>query len=146
VPAVGGVGRDFQPGQQFGQRFCRDRILADDDHGVTRQQHDRLEIGQEIVAELVDGAVRDMGAEMTEADGVAVGRRPHGAANADRAARSRDVLDHDRFTERHLHALGENSRHGVRRASRRERHDNGDGMRREIIGARGAACDQQRRK
>ena len=126
VPAVAGVGLRLQPLQQFLQRFGRNRVLADDDHRIARQQHHRLEIGHEVVAELVDRAVGDVGAEMAETDGVAVGRRAHRASDPDRAARPGHVLDQHGFAERRLHALGQDPRHRIRRPAGGERHDDGD--------------------
>src|SRR5216110_2600691 len=105
---AGGAGRRrrrlrLQPRKQFLQRRCRNLFLADDDHRIARQQGNRFQIGDEVVAELVDRAVGDVGTEMAEADRVAVGRRAYRAADADRTARPRDVLDQHRFAERGLH-------------------------------------------
>ena len=124
----------FQPVQKFLQRLCRHRILADDDHGVARQQRHRLEVGDEVVAELVDRAVGDMGAEMPERDGVTVGGRFCRAADADRTARPRHVLDQHGLVERDLRPLGEDPRHGVGGPAGGERHDDGDGTRGEVLG------------
>ena len=138
VPAVGGDGRAFSQAKNSFSDFAGHRVLADDDHRIARQQRHRLEIGDEVVAELVDRAVGDVGAEMAEADGVAVRRRTHRAADADRAARPCDVLDQHRLAERDLHALGEDPRHRIRRTAGGERHDDGDGTRGKVLGERGA--------
>ena len=85
VTGAGGRGLRFrlQPGQQFIERFRRHVVLADDDHRVARQQRHRLEIVNQIVTELVDRTIADMGAEMAERDRVAVGGCMHRAADAD---------------------------------------------------------------
>ena len=147
---AGGAGRRrrrlrLQPRQQFLQRRCRDLFLADDDHRIARQQGNRFQIGDEVVAELVDRAVGDVGAEMAKTDRVAVRRRPHRAADADRTTRSRDVLDQHGFAERDLHALGEDPRHRIRRPAGGERHDDGDGAGRKVLRDCGAAQSQQRK-
>ena len=137
-PQAGGSGRDrlgpgFQPGEQLVQRLRRHIVLADDDHGIARQHHDRLKIGDEVVAELVDRAICNVGTEVTEADRVAIGRRTHHPTDADRAARSRDVLDHERLAEHSLHAVAKDARHRVRRTACGERHHDGDRVRREVV-------------
>jgi len=77
----------LHPGQQFRQGFGRDRILADNDHRVARQQNHRLQIRHEVIAELVDGAIGNMGAEMADADSIAVrGRANHASNPSDPAA------------------------------------------------------------
>ena len=139
VPAVGGDGCAFSHARNSFSDVRRHRVLADDDHRVARQQRNRFEIGDEVVAELVDRAVGDVGAEMAEADRVAVRRRAHRAADADRTARPRDVLDQHLLAERGLHALGENPRHRIRRTAGGERHDDGDGTRWKVLRGRGAA-------
>ena len=129
----------LQPCQQLRQRFRRNSVLADDDHGIARQQHYRLQIVDEVAAKLVDRAVGDVGAETAEAHGVAVGRRVHDAADADGAAGACGVLHQDRLAKRRLHALGENSHHRIRRTAGGKRHHDSDGVGGEFVGERVAA-------
>jgi len=87
-----------------------------------------------------------MGAEMTEAQRVAVRRRSHRAPDADRAACARDVLDQDGLAERRLHALAEDAHHRIRGSTRRERHDDGDRTRGIVLGPRHASEREHRQQ
>ena len=63
--------------------FAREAGLADDPHRRDRQQRHRLQILQQVVRQLVDGAVEDVRAQLGRCRGVAVGRRARDAADAD---------------------------------------------------------------
>ena len=91
MPADGRRWPRLQPGQQFPERFGGNRVLADEDHGIARQQNHRLEIGYEVIAELVVRAVGDVGAEMADRDGVSIRapRAPRVRPRANRPHRSR---------------------------------------------------------
>ena len=134
VPAVGGVGFAFSQANSSGSDLGRNRVGADNHHGIAGQQDDGREIGDEVVAELVDRAIGDMGAEMADADSVAIGRRTHDAPDAERAGRARDVLDQDVLPERDAHPLGQNPRHRVGRAAGGKRHHHGEGVRGKVFG------------
>ena len=95
--------------------------------GIAGEQRDRLEVLLNVVTELVNGAVEDMGAEKAEFEGVAVGSRAGDAPGAHGAGRAGDILDDDGLTERSAHRLGDDAGHGIERPAGRERHDDGDG-------------------
>ena len=125
------------PGLAFSQAISSFRLFAgtclvcSDHERRDDQQRHRLEIGQQVVRQVVVGrAGDDMRAVLAEADGVAVGRGAHGPADADGASRAGDVLDDDGLAERHPHPLGEDASDHVGRSAGRERHDDGDRLRR----------------
>ena len=60
---------------------------------------------------------------------IAVGRRAHRAADAERAAGAGDILDQDRLPERLPHALAEHARQRIGRPAGGEWHDDGDRFR-----------------
>ena len=131
---------------QFLEGLGRQLVGGDHQHRVLRQARDRLEVGQQIVVQvLVDHAVGDMGADMADADRVAVGRRAHRLADGDRAGRARGVVDDELLAELLGHALADDARHQVGRPAGGKRHDHGDRL--AGIGVRQrAAGDETRRQ
>ena len=127
--------------------FAGDGLGRDDDERRDHQQRHRLEIGQQVVGQVAVGcAGDDVRAVLAEADGVAVGRRAHRAADADGAARAGDVLDDDGLAERDPHPLGEDAADHVGRSAGRERHDHGDGLGRIGLRKRGHAMRRPARR
>ena len=68
------IGICFKPRDQFRNRIRRNAGLGEDHVCVGRQESDWLEILQEIEGQIVNCAVKHIGAEMTDADGVAIRR------------------------------------------------------------------------
>src|ERR1700681_3524633 len=83
---------------------------------------------------------------MPEADSVTVGGRAHRAPNAERTARARYVFDEQGLAECDLYALRHNPHHRVGRTAGEKRHDDSDGMRREIFRERVAAERQHSKR
>jgi hypothetical protein len=119
----------------------REILAGDEDHRVAGEPRNRIEVLEEIVFKRIDRAVRNVGAEMADTDGVAVGRRGHHAADPDRATGAGDVLDQHRLAERGAHALAEHARQHVGRAAGGERHDDGDRAVR--VALRRSRCDHR---
>src|SRR6202000_3234440 len=84
--------------------------------------------------------------QMTDADGVAVGRRARDALNTQAAARSSDVFLDDRLPERFLHTVAQNASDGVGRAARRGRRYDGDRTRWPSLGARCGAGESDEKR
>src|SRR4029077_17391906 len=55
---------------------------------------------QHVVRQRIGDGIDDVSAPLTDADGIAIGRGAREPADADIAARARDVLDHDRLAAR----------------------------------------------
>jgi hypothetical protein len=111
-------------------------FLGDQQHRIDRDQADRREIGAQVEIDIVDDGA-DMGVPLADVDGVTVGRGAREPADADRAAGAADILDDHRLAERRAHLVGQDARGDVGRSAWRERHDQRDRSRREIIGVRG---------
>ena len=116
----------FEPGNQLGQVLRRNRFFRSDEMGIGRQQHDRLEILDEIVRERVEGAIGDECAPIAAGDRIAVGRGARDPAYADDPAGTTHIFDDDRLAERGLQVLGQQARKHIRRPARSERHDDRD--------------------
>ena len=125
VDELGVAGILLHPGDQRFEIVRRQRLLGDQKLRIVRDQPDRLEIGLQIVIEIVDDAA-DMGVPLADVDGVAVGRGAREPPDADRAAGAADILDDDRLAEERSHPVGDDAPGHVGRAARRERHDQGD--------------------
>ncbi len=128
VDEFGVAGMRLHPGDQRFQVVRRQRLLGDQKLRIVRNQPDRLEIGLQIVVEIVDDAA-DMGVPLADVDGVAVGRGAREPPDADRAAGAADILDDHRLAEESPHLVGDDAPGDVGRAARRERHDQRDGAR-----------------
>ena len=122
------VGIGFDPGDQFLQIVRRHSFARVDQERLGHGQRHRLEIGEIIVAEIVDGAVGDVGAPHAPQHRVAVGCRALGAGDADGAGGAADVFHHDGLAQCRAHGLGHDAAERVGRAAGRERHDHGDRM------------------
>ncbi len=120
----------LQPRDQLGQRLGRQSAAREHQQRARDQQRDRLEIGHHVIGQRIDRAVEDLRADVADADGVAVRRRARDAADAERAARAADVLDHEGLPERAAHVLGDDARDLIHRTAGRIRHDHGDRPRR----------------
>jgi hypothetical protein len=81
----------LHPGDQRLEVVGRQRLLADQKLRIVRDQPDRLEIGLQIVIEIVDDAA-DVGVPLADVDGVAVGRGAGEPPDADRAAGAADIF------------------------------------------------------
>ena len=131
------VGIGLQVFDQFLQRLGGNLERRADQHRVLRQPRDRHEVGEKVVGQvLVDRAVGDIGADVTELQGVAVGRRPHGLADGDRARGAGRVVDDELLAQFLAHALAHDARHHVGGATGGERHDDGDRLARKSLGER----------
>jgi hypothetical protein len=117
----------FDPPNELGEVLRRHGNLADHDHGIAWQQHDRLEIAQQVVRQRINRAVDHVGAPVPDAERIAIRCRPRDASDPDRSRRSGDILHDDALTERGAHRLGQDARHGIDRSAGGERHDHGDG-------------------
>jgi hypothetical protein len=88
---------------------------------------DRHEIVQQIVVQVfIDDAVHHVGADVADADRVAIGCGVRELAHGYGAGRPRDVVDDDLLAELLAHALAHDARHEIGRTAGRERHDHGD--------------------
>ena len=125
VDEFGVAGILLHPGDQRFEIVRRQRLLGDQKLRIVRDQPDRLEIGLQIVIEIVDDAA-DMGIPLADVDGVAVGRGAREPPDADRAAGAADILDDHRLAEERPHLVGHDAPGDVGRAARRERHDQRD--------------------
>ena len=105
------------------------KILAGDDHGRRMSREaDRLEIARRVVFHVRrQHRRRDMRAHAAGEQGVAVRRGAGDAGRADRAAGAADILDHQGLAEHLAHLLGDDARHHITRAARRERNYNRNG-------------------
>ena len=100
--------------------------------------------GMPVNLKRVEAPGEHMRGRCADAQRVTVGRRANGAADADTAGCSRNVLDDHGLTQNSPHLLAEEARHGVGCAAGGERHDHGDRTRR--IALRGRYAGPTRRK
>ena len=106
---------------QLLQRVRRRRLLGDHDDRIGVDQADRREIVERVVAQVgIERHGRRMGPRVREHHRMAVGRRCGDARRAGRAAGAGDVLDQHRLAEIPGDRLGDNARHHVGAATRRE--------------------------
>ena len=121
------VGVGFQVGDQFLEVLGRDLVGGHDQKRVGRQQGDRREVVLQVVVQvLVDGAVHHIGAEVTDADRVAVRRGAGELAHRDGSRRAGNVVDDELLPEFAAHAFAHDAGHDVGRAAGREGHDEAD--------------------
>jgi hypothetical protein len=73
-------------------------------------QRDGLEIVDEVVWKIVDGAVDDLRGPGSIEERIAIGRRAHDAAHADRSRGANDILDNNGLAKPRSHALGHDAR------------------------------------
>jgi hypothetical protein len=116
----------FDPADELLEVLRRHAVLADHDHRVAGQQHDRLEIPQQVIRQRVDRPVDHMRAPVADAERIAVRGRACDPTDADRARRSGHVLDDDALAERSAHRLGQDARHRIDRSAGSERHHHRD--------------------
>ncbi len=134
----------LEVGDELLQIVRRRRLLADDEKRLRRDQADRLEVVEQVVLERIDGAGRDVGAPLADADRVAVGRRASDAADADGAAGAGRVLHDDRNAEHLAHAFGDEAADHVGRAADTERNHKRDRTRRIALRRGGSAHERCR--
>ena len=145
VDEFGVAGILLHPGDQRFQIVGRQRLLGDQKLRIVRDQPDRLEVGLQIVVEIVDDAA-DMGVPLADVDGVAVGRGAREPPDADRAAGAADILDDHRLAEERPHPVRHDPPGHVGRAARRERHDQGDRAGGKVLRVNGSAGGNKRQR
>ncbi len=150
--AAGAGGSEIEfAGLRLGQRHQLAHVLGrhvarHDEHFRHRDhQGDRREILQRLVRHLLHALVDRERAQIDDADGVAVGRGLGDGIGAERAARAAAIVDHDRLLGQLRHALADDAGDDVVGPAGRERHDQLDGFRREIL-RRGERRQQRERQ
>ena len=127
------AGAGSQPGDQVA-KFVGQFGSGDERGRAGRQQGDRLEVLQHVVANRIDEAADHETGLIAADDGVAVRCGARRALDTHRTGSRRDVLDHHRLTERLTHALGHDARDNVHSAAGRVRHDHHHGPGRIVLG------------
>ena len=128
------VGLGLDPGDQLAEAFRRHVVGRHQEERIARQQRHRLKIGQRVVGDRHGDRREHHALAVAEHQRVAVGRRARHAVDADGAAATADVLDHDRLAERILHPLGQQPHQIVGDAAGGVGHYDGDRARWDRIG------------
>ena len=113
--------------------------------GLVADETDRNEVGLSVVERLlvqrlihrhhIDAAVQDL---------IAVGGRVRHARGSRHAAAAADVFDQDRLAEHFGHSRADDARDQVERTADAERHHDGHGPRREVLGRSGGSQNHRR--
>jgi hypothetical protein len=104
---------------------------------------DREEISAKQAAIAIGGTVRDMSVPLTDVQGVAVGRCPRDAPDANATTGGPHVLDDDRLAERCPHFFGKDASNDICRSAGRKWNHNCDRRRRIDLCPPGARHDRK---
>jgi hypothetical protein len=138
------AGAKLEPVDQLAHILGRHGGFGDDHQRVRRDQRNRLEVGQRVALQRVNGAGDHVGEPAAEAERIAVRRRARDPPHADAAAgAARHIFDHHRLTQRHAHAVGDDAADRIEGAAGRERNDDRDWPRRINLRRGGARGQQQ---
>ena len=133
-------------GDEFLQVLGRKILAQRDDTEGFRDDRNGCERFRRERQLRIDRIGRSTGARIADGDGVAIGLGPRRACQRGRAAGARDILDHDRLSERLAHLFGDRARDHVRGAAGRERHDHGDGSLGIVLRVGGGRQRQRRQR
>jgi hypothetical protein len=127
----------LQQGDEFLHILRGDRRMHHEDVRDRGQVGDRNEIGQRLVGELrVRGGIDRVRRDGRDAQRVSVRRRLRDEVGADAAAGPGAIVDDDRLPELLRELVGDEPRDDVGRATRRERNDEPDRLRRIVLRCR----------
>ena len=121
------------------------RYVGRRDHQRRRvaDQADRREVGDRVVAQLLQRGIHRVRGDVAEHQGMAVGRGTADELARDRTVGACPVVDDHRLAEQRPELLGDGARHRVVAATGRGRHDDRDGL--VGVGHGGRSCGSQRR-
>ena len=145
IGQLAGIGLGI--GDQFGDGFDR-QIVVHRQHIKTRDRgDDAVEILDRIERQRAVKPGHVSHAAVIEQERVTVRRRFRDFVHADAAAGAAAIIDHDRLAEPLAERIGNQPRDRIDGATRRERHDQADRMRRVVVGKSAAGAeDEERRK
>ncbi len=126
-------------GNQVFERLGLEVLPSDDRHRHFGNQSNRFEIGYRIIGQA--GIERRGGghADMVQQQSVAIIGGNRDLTRTQSAASTADILDHDLLTQIVTHRLRDQPGHRIGRPPGRERHHDGDGLVRIVLGNRGGA-------
>ncbi len=134
-------------GNELGDRVHRQLRIGDQEIGAGREQCDRREILDRVIADVgVDRGSDREGRGVAEHQRIAVGFGACGRFGADGAARPGTIVDDDALIKTDRQLLGGEACHGVGRPAGGERHDHLDdaarvGLRIGAAGEGGGRCN-----
>jgi hypothetical protein len=131
---------------EVGDRAHRQRRVDQQHLGRARDQHQRNEIGQRIIGQvLVQADIGRHGRAGRDHERVAVGRRPHHRDRAGYRAGAGSVLDDEGFAVAPLELGADQAREDAVHAPESGRRDDGDAAARVVVGERARRRQRQQR-
>src|SRR5262249_58108582 len=113
----------LQPSDELAQIVRGHSMLRGDQPGRDARQRYGLEIFDDVVWEIVDGAVDDLRGPGSVKKGIAIGRGARDPAHAERSRGAGHVLNYHGLAEARSHALGDNARDRIHLATGGDRND-----------------------
>jgi hypothetical protein len=96
------IGIGLEPSDKLAHVACREVLARDDQLRRVGNERDRRKIVRRVIGQIVGDRVDDLGASLTDQQGVAVRLGARDPGGADRTAGAADILDDDRLAERRL--------------------------------------------